>query len=102
MIGAVTWAPIAYSDPQKRPGRKDFFANIDYLVQKAGIDHVGIGSDNGEGETREEYEAKGLHRLRGTIRYPKPCMLHRETPNESRVREIRTHGLNGGGGNRIA
>ena len=51
---------------------------------------------------REEYEAKGLHRLRGTIRYPKPCMLHRETPTESRVREIRTHGLNGGGGNRIA
>ena len=52
--------------------------------------------------TREEYEAKGLHRLRGTIRYPKQCTLHRETPNESRVREIRTHGLNGGGGNRIA
>ena len=51
---------------------------------------------------REEYEAKGLHRLRGTIRYPKPCMLHRETPTESRVREIRTHGLNGGGGNRVA
>lgn len=23
--------------------------------------------------TREEYEAHGLHRLRGTIRYPKPC-----------------------------
>jgi RNA-directed DNA polymerase len=52
--------------------------------------------------TREEYEAKGLHRLRGTIRYPKPCMLHREPPNESRVREIRMHGLNGGGGNRVA
>jgi hypothetical protein len=45
---------------------------------------------------RKDYEAKGLHRLRGTIRYPKPCMLHRETPNESRVREIRTHGLKGG------
>jgi len=52
--------------------------------------------------TREEYEAKGLHRLRGTIRYPKPCMLHREPLTESRVREIRTHGLNGGGGTRIA
>ncbi len=52
--------------------------------------------------TREDYEAKGLHRLRGTIRYPKPCMLHRETSNESRVREIRMHGLNGGGGTRTA
>ena len=51
---------------------------------------------------RERYEAMGLHRLRGTIRYPKPCTLQRETPNESRVREIRMHGLNGGGGDRIA
>ena len=53
------------------------------------------------GWTREEYEAKGLHRLRGTIRYPKQCMLHRESTPVSRVREIRTHGLKGGGGNRI-
>jgi RNA-directed DNA polymerase len=51
---------------------------------------------------REEYEARGLHRLRGTIRYPKPCMLHRESPPVSRVREIRTHGLKGGGGTRTA
>ncbi|MGA9526129.1 MAG: group II intron reverse transcriptase/maturase [Myxococcaceae bacterium] len=46
---------------------------------------------------REEYEARGLHRLRGTIRYPKPCMLHRESSPVSRVREIRMHGLKGGG-----
>jgi len=51
---------------------------------------------------REEYEALGLHRLRGTIRYPKPCMLHRQPSTESRVREIRMHGLKGGGGNRTA
>jgi RNA-directed DNA polymerase len=50
--------------------------------------------------TREECEAHGLHRLRGTIRYPKPCMLHRESPPVSRVREIRMHGLKGGGGTR--
>lgn len=51
---------------------------------------------------REDYEARGLYRLRGTIRYPKPCMLHREVPPVSRVREIRMHGLKGGGGNRSA
>jgi len=51
---------------------------------------------------REDYEAKGLHRLRGTIRYPKLCMLQREHPSLSRVREIRTHGLKGGGGTRTA
>jgi RNA-directed DNA polymerase len=47
-------------------------------------------------------QQQGLHRLRGTIRYPKPCMLHRETQPVSRVREIRTHGLKGGGGIRTA
>ena len=46
---------------------------------------------------REEYEAKGLHRLRGTIRYPKPCMLHRETPNESRVRGAVCNGVDHAG-----
>jgi group II intron reverse transcriptase/maturase len=51
---------------------------------------------------REQYEAHGLHRLRGTIRYPKPCKLHRESQPVSRVREIRMHGLKGGGGTRTA
>jgi RNA-directed DNA polymerase len=51
---------------------------------------------------RDEYESKGLHRLSGTVRYPKPCMLQRENPPVSRVREIRMHGLKGGGGNRTA
>jgi RNA-directed DNA polymerase len=52
--------------------------------------------------TREDYEARGLYRLRGTVRYPKQCMLHQEVPPVSRVRETRTHGLKGGGGDRIA
>ncbi|MEK7717540.1 MAG: group II intron reverse transcriptase/maturase [Pseudomonadota bacterium] len=52
--------------------------------------------------TREWFEGHGLHRMRGTVRYPKQCMLHREQPSLSRVREIRTHGLKGGGGIRTA
>lgn len=52
--------------------------------------------------TREWFEGHGLHRLRGTIRYPKPCKLHREQPSLSRVREIRMHGLKGGGWKRNA
>jgi len=51
---------------------------------------------------REDYEARGLYRLRGTVRYPKQSMLHHEVPPVSRVRETRTHGLKGGGGNRTA
>ena len=57
VIGAAFWAPLAYSDPRRRPGTKEFFAQVDYLVEHAGIDHVGIGSDIGEGESRVHYEA---------------------------------------------
>jgi group II intron reverse transcriptase/maturase len=47
--------------------------------------------------TREHFERLGLHRLRGTIRYPGVARMHRfETSSVSRVREIRTHGLKGG------
>jgi hypothetical protein len=28
---------------------------------------------------------KGLHRLRGTVRYPKPCMLHEKTTVKPRA-----------------
>ena len=39
----------------------------------------------------------GLHKLHGTIRYPGQAQLPRlERPPVSRVRESRTHGLNGG------
>jgi RNA-directed DNA polymerase len=39
----------------------------------------------------------GLHRLRGTVRYPGTRTTPRpDRPPVSRVREIRTHGLNGG------
>lgn len=57
VIGVAFWAPLAYSDPKRRPGMKEFFAHVDYLVEHAGIDHVGIGSDIGEGESRAQYEA---------------------------------------------
>ena len=46
---------------------------------------------------REQYEALGLHRLRGTIRYPKPCMLRRESPPVSRVRGAVCNGVDQAG-----
>jgi len=47
--------------------------------------------------TRQALVDLGLHRLRGTVRYPGLAQLpHSERPPVSRVREIRTHGLNGG------
>ena len=50
----------------------------------------------------ERLHEMGLHRLRGTVRYPQaaaprtPCQ---ENPSASCVREIRTHSLKGGAGN---
>ena len=47
--------------------------------------------------TREAFHKLGLHKLLGTVHYPGHARLPRsERPPVSRVREIRTHGLNGG------
>ncbi len=49
---------------------------------------------------RERFHGIGLYRLRGTVRYPGQATPVR--PSLSRVREMRTHGLKGGAGNRPA
>jgi group II intron reverse transcriptase/maturase len=47
--------------------------------------------------TRHAFHELGLYKLLGTVRYPGKAQLPRsERPPVSRVREIRTHGLNGG------
>ena len=46
--------------------------------------------------TREYLETLGLHRLRGTIKYPEAAQYRwSESPPASRVRVIRMHGFNG-------
>jgi transposase-like protein len=45
--------------------------------------------------TQDFFVAQGLHRLRGTVRYPTPRVLELGRPPVGRVREIRTHGLKG-------
>jgi len=67
VIGVAFWGPLVYRDPNMRPTLDDFFAHVDYLVEHAGIDHVAIGSDLGEGESREYYESMFL---RGGGIYP--------------------------------
>ena len=47
--------------------------------------------------TRDYYVSLGLHRLRGTVKYPEATQYRSpESPPASRVREIRTHGFHGG------
>jgi membrane dipeptidase len=55
VIGASAWGPICWRDKSRgRPTIEDFFAQVDYLVNVAGIDHVGVGTDTASGtETGE-------------------------------------------------
>ena len=47
--------------------------------------------------TREYFEGLGLHRLRGTIRFPEATQYRwTKSPPASRVRENRMHGFHGG------
>ena len=65
-----------------------------FMVKRKGRQlHAG----EAEGWTRPFFHDLGLHRLRGTVRYPGVSRMPRpETSPVSRVREIRTHGLKGG------
>jgi membrane dipeptidase len=57
VIGVSNFSPFTYSNPNRRPGLKEWFAHLDYFVEHAGIDHVCIGTDIGEGESKAEYDA---------------------------------------------
>ncbi len=78
------------------------FSHVDWYVQKRL--HKLIRARKGRhlrGEmakwTRDAFRALGLHMLLGTIRYPGRARMPRsDRPPVSRVRESRTHGLNGG------
>lgn len=67
VIGVAFWAPMTYKNPNNRPVLDDLLDHIDYLIEKMGVNHVGIGSDLGEGESREYYESMFL---RGGGLYP--------------------------------
>jgi len=47
-----------------------------FMVRRHGRN---LRAGRAEGWTREWLWDLGLHRMRGTIRYPKPCMLHDKT-----------------------
>jgi membrane dipeptidase len=66
-MGVAFWAPMTYKDPGIRPNLDDLLDHVDYLVGRMSINHVGIGSDLGEGESREYYESMFL---RGGGLYP--------------------------------
>jgi group II intron reverse transcriptase/maturase len=79
------------------------FIQVDrYVVERLRSLHVKragrqIHAGTTERWTREYFESLGLYRLRGTVRYPEATQYRwHESPSASRVREIRTHGFQGG------
>ena len=46
MIGASIYGPMCWTgDPKHKPTLDDYLAHVDYLVNLAGIEHVGFGTD---------------------------------------------------------
>ncbi len=45
VIGATAWAPILHRGTRRRPTLSDLMDCLDYVIELAGPDHVGIGSD---------------------------------------------------------
>ena len=79
------------------------FNQIDgYVIERLRSLHIKRAGRNLEADasstwTREYFENFGLHRLRGTVRYPEATQYRwHESPPASRVRETRTHGFYGG------
>jgi membrane dipeptidase len=48
VIGVVSWDPICARTPGVQSTLDDFLAHMDYLIDLAGPDHVGIGTDINE------------------------------------------------------
>jgi membrane dipeptidase len=48
IIGVVAWDTICRTRPDTPSTMEDFFAHLEYLVEMAGVDHVGIGTDLNE------------------------------------------------------
>ena len=47
MIGLCAWPPLCWkNDRTKRPNVDDVIDHLEYVVDRIGIDHVGIGTDS--------------------------------------------------------
>lgn len=57
VIGATFWSPMTHNGRGRRPTVAQLLDQVDYLVEVAGIEHVGVGSDIGEGQPRAGWDA---------------------------------------------
>ena len=91
VIGASAYNPVITPNGGEVGATLDQFINqIEYLISKTGIDHVGFGLDAGEG--RSELEVKILHtKAKGLGKAPKYRYL--EDLNQRRKLKTLTRGL---------
>ncbi|MCC6175422.1 MAG: membrane dipeptidase [Chloroflexi bacterium] len=57
VIGLNFWSPMTHNGLNRRPTADELFAHLKHLIDVAGIEHVGIGSDLGEGQSRVIWDA---------------------------------------------
>lgn len=72
VIGASIYGPMCWDqDPSRKPDLDDFFRHLDYLVEVAGIEHVGFGTDLATGANlqRLAYERGHWRRWEGINRF---------------------------------
>ncbi|MCV0377409.1 membrane dipeptidase [Microbacterium sp.] len=57
VIGATLWSPMVGSANGLQPTLTDFVRHVEYLADRVGPAHVGIGSDHSEGYDRGQWES---------------------------------------------
>jgi membrane dipeptidase len=57
VIGLNFWSPMTHNGLNRRPTPDELFVHLKHLINVAGIDHVGVGSDLGEGQSRVVWDA---------------------------------------------
>ncbi|MEM6499270.1 MAG: membrane dipeptidase [Pseudomonadota bacterium] len=95
VIGASIYGPMCWDqDPNRKPSLDDFYRHLDYLVDVAGINHVGFGTDlaTGSNYQRMAFERghwrrwEGINRFNRTFgeaipeRYLSDCNKHSDLP----------------------
>jgi len=58
VVGMCAYGKFAHRDKGRRPRLTDFLDILDYTVDLIGVDHVGIGLDEGENWQREFWESE--------------------------------------------
>ena len=95
VIGASIYGPMCWDqDPKRKPTLEDFYRHLDYLVDVAGIEHVGFGTDLATGANYQKMAFErshwrrweGINRFNRTFgeaipeRYLADCNKHSDLP----------------------